>query len=164
MQHGGDLSPAALDMVERFLLPEPHHLWLYMENQEVKCMVGSYERKEISGTWANLNISRILWNAQHTRARVANPEHAIVPTTDWYGPHLAEEAVSLTLERTKSPTLFIGGGTTGEAAVCDQPPHMALAQKYRDLEMCARANALSRRPTNGRSSHSRAKPRSRSPP
>ena len=68
--------------------------------------------------------SRILWNAQHTRDRVANPEHAIVPTTDWYDPHLSEEAVSL------APTLFIGGGTTGEAAVCDQPPHMVLAQKY----------------------------------
>ena len=71
MQHAGYLSPAALDMVERFLLPAPHHLWLYMENQEVKCMASSYERKEISATWANLNISRILWNAQHTRATCA---------------------------------------------------------------------------------------------
>ena len=34
-------------------------------------MAGSYERKEISATWANLNISRILWNAQHTRATCA---------------------------------------------------------------------------------------------
>ena len=82
--------------------------------------------------------------------RVANPEDAIVPTTDWYGPHLAEEAVSLAMERTLSPTLMIGGGATGEAAVCDKTPHRVLAQKYRELEMCAHANA--------RSSHSRAKP------
>ena len=34
-------------------------------------------------------------------------------------------------ERTTSPTLFIGGGTTGEAAACDETPHRFLAQRYR---------------------------------
>ena len=71
MSHAGYLSPAALDMVERFLLPEPHHSWLYMENEEAKCIVGTYERKEISATWANLNISRIVWNAKHNRGTCA---------------------------------------------------------------------------------------------
>ena len=67
----------------------------------------------------------------HILPRVANPEHAVVPVTDWYGPHLMEEAVDFAQERTTSPTLFIGGGTTGEAAVCDKTPHRFLAQRYR---------------------------------
>ena len=56
------------------------------------------------------------------RGRVANPEHAVVPVTDWYAPHLREDAVT-------SPLLFIGGGTTGVAAVCDERPHRFLAQR-----------------------------------
>jgi hypothetical protein len=65
------MSPAALDMIENFLLPEPHHMWLWMENEEVKCKVGAYERKEVNATWANLNISRILWDGQLTRTNDA---------------------------------------------------------------------------------------------
>ena len=62
------MSPAARDMIENFLLPEPHYMWLWMENEEVKCKVGAHERGEVSATWANLNISRVLWDGQHTRA------------------------------------------------------------------------------------------------
>ena len=83
---------------------------------------------------------------RHILPRVDNPEHAIVPVTDWYGPHLAEEAIDFAMERTLSPTALIGGGTTGEGAVCDKTPHRVLASKYRQLEMCAHTNALSYRP------------------
>ena len=75
-------------------------------------------------------------------------ENAVVPVTDWYGPHLAEEAVDFALRRTRSPTLFIGGGTTGEVAVCDKTPHRFLAQRYRDHAMSAHPNSLSLRPEN----------------
>ena len=52
-------------------------MWMWMENEEVKCKVGAYERGEASATWANLNISRILWDGQHTRATHApNPLYA----------------------------------------------------------------------------------------
>ena len=42
-----------------------------MENEEAKCKVGAYERKEVNATWANLNISRILWDGQLTRTNDA---------------------------------------------------------------------------------------------
>ena len=61
------------------------------------------------------------------RGRVANPEHAVVQVTDWYAPHLREDAVT-------SPILFIGGGTTGVAAVCDEMPHRFLAQRHRSQQ------------------------------
>ena len=83
---------------------------------------------------------------RHVLPRVDNPEHAVVPVTDWYGPHLTEEAIDFAKVRTLSPTLFLGGGTTGEVAVCDKTPHRVLAQRYRELEMCAHTNALSHRP------------------
>ena len=57
-----------------------------------------------------------------------------------------ENAVAFAMERTKSPTLFIGGGTTGEAAICDKTPHRYLAQRYRELEMCAHTNSLKYKP------------------
>ena len=59
------LSSASLAAVEDLLLPEPHHLWLYMEAQEVKCIAGKYERGQIRATWANLQIGRIVWYARH---------------------------------------------------------------------------------------------------
>ena len=65
---------------------------------------------------------------------VVNPENAIVVITDWYAPHLDQEALDLTLERTLSPTVLLGGGTTGQGAVCDKTPHRLLAQSYIDLE------------------------------
>ena len=64
------------------LSPEPHHLWLYMENQEVKCIVGQYGRGKISATWTNLNISRVVWNAKREQAateRAAERERGRVP-------------------------------------------------------------------------------------
>ena len=61
------------------------------------------------------------------RGRVANPEHAFLQVTDWYAPHLREDAVT-------SPILFIGGGTTGVAAVCDEMPHRFLAQRHRSQQ------------------------------
>ena len=60
--------------------------------------------------------------------RVVNPENAVVPVTDWYAPHLREDAVT-------RPILFIGGGTTGVAAVCDEMPHRFLAQRHRSQLM-----------------------------
>jgi hypothetical protein len=61
------------------------------------------------------------------RGRVANPEHAVVLVTDWYASHLREDAVT-------RPILFIGGGTTGVAAVCDEMPHRFLAQRHRSQQ------------------------------
>ena len=86
---------------------------------------------------------------KHILPQVDNPENAIVPVTDWYAPHLMEEALQFALDRTLSPTLLIGGGTTGEVAVCDKTPHRVLAQRYRELEMCAHTNAMSLRPKEG---------------
>jgi hypothetical protein len=40
------------------------------------------------------------------------------------------------------PPFFFGGGTTGEVAVCDETPHRFLAQRYRELEMCAHTDAF----------------------
>ena len=57
-----------------------------------------------------------------------------------------EEAASFALERTKSPTKLIGGGTTGEVAVCDKTPHRFLQHRYKELEMCAHTNSLKLRP------------------
>ena len=82
----------------------------------------------------------------HILPRVDNPAHAVVPVTDWYGPHLMEGAVQYAMDRTKSPTLFIGGGTTGEAAVCDKTPHRVMSLRYREAEMCAHTNSLKYRP------------------
>lgn len=73
----GNMSPAALDLIADFLLPPPHSMWMWMENEEVKCTVGAYERGVCGVLWANLNISRILWDAQYARASLArNPEDA----------------------------------------------------------------------------------------
>ena len=55
---------------------------------------------------------------------VANPENASRPVTDWYAPHLMEEAVT-------SPTLFISGAITATVAVDDERPHRFLAQRYK---------------------------------
>ena len=41
---------------------------------------------------------------------------------------------------------MIGGGATGEVAVCDKTPHRFLALRYKELEMCAHTNALRYRP------------------
>ena len=83
---------------------------------------------------------------RHILPRVDDPENAIVPVTDWYAPHLSEEAMSLGLERALSPTLIIGGGATGEGAVCDKTPHRFMAARYRELEMCAHTNSLMYKP------------------
>ena len=83
---------------------------------------------------------------RHILPTVDNPEHAIVPVTDWYGPHMTEAAIDLAKQRTKSPTLIIGGGTTGEAAVCDKTPHRFLSHRFKELEMCAHTNNLRMRP------------------
>ena len=73
---------------------------------------------------------------------VDNPRDAVIPTTDWYAPHLAEEAHAFALERTLSPTLMLGGGITAEAAVCDKTPHRVLAQRYKELESRDHMQAL----------------------
>ena len=73
----GNMSPAALELIADFLLPAPHHMWMEMENLEVKSTVGAYERGVCGVLWANMNINRILWDAQYTRAsRAQNPEDA----------------------------------------------------------------------------------------
>jgi len=77
---------------------------------------------------------------------VVNPEDAVVVITDWYAPHLAQEALDLTLERTGSPTVLLGGGTTGQGAVCDKTPHRILAQRYIELEGRDHIEALKHRP------------------
>ena len=46
------------------------------------------------------------------------------------------------MERTKSPTLLIGGGTTGEAAVCDETPHRFLSLRYKEQAAMAAAAAV----------------------
>ena len=43
-----------------------------------------------------------------------------------------ENAVDFAQRRTKCPTLFFGGGMTGDVAVCDKTPHRPLEQRYRD--------------------------------
>ena len=73
---------------------------------------------------------------------VANPENAMVTTTDWYAPHLSAEALSDARKRTKSPTLLIGGGNTGEAAICDETPHRFLALRYKEQAAMAAAAAV----------------------
>ena len=77
----------------------------------------------------------------HVLPRVVNPEHAIVPVTDWYGRHMSEDADSLALELTTSPTVLIGGGSTAEGAVCDQHPHRFIDKRYKDLDVCQREYA-----------------------
>lgn len=72
-----NMTPGALDLIEDFLLPAPHSMWMWMENEEVKCTVAAYERGVCGVLWANININRILWDAQYTRAtRARNPEDA----------------------------------------------------------------------------------------
>ena len=75
----------------------------------------------------------LLQHLDHVLPRVANPENAVVPVTDWYGPHLLEGAVDFATD--DEAPIFIGGGTTGEVAVCDTTPHRFLAGRYRELEM-----------------------------
>ena len=82
------------------------------------------------------------WSLPH----VVDAEHAIVLTTDWYAPHLAEDAIRLARMRTTSPTLFIGGGTTAEAAVCDKKPHRDLQRIYKALEAEDALEALQLQP------------------
>ena len=104
-----------------------------------RCQVLYAEKGSVTGdTW--------LQYLDHILPVVRDPEHAIVPVTDWYAPHLSETAMAFGLERTLSPTLMIGGGTTGEAAVCDKTPHRFMAQRYKEHEMCAHTNSLNLRP------------------
>ena len=49
--------------------------------------------------------------------RGVKAEHAVVLVDDWYGPHLSGEADAFVLDRTLSPQLIQGGGTTGKTAV-----------------------------------------------
>ena len=70
----------------------------------------------------------------------------MVMMTDWYAPHLADKVQAFTLERTASPTLMLGGGTTAQGAVCDKTPHRILAQRYKALEGWCHMNELKRRP------------------
>ena len=65
---------------------------------------------------------------------VEDPADAVVVITDWYAPHLDQQALDFTLERTLSPTVMLGGGTTGQGAVCDKTPHRILAKSYIELE------------------------------
>ena len=64
---------------------------------------------------------------QHILPRVVNPEEAIVPVTDWYAPHITEEAFDFALHQVLSQALLIGGGCT-DMAVCDNKPHRWLAK------------------------------------
>ena len=77
---------------------------------------------------------------------VTRPENAIVVTTDWYAPHLSEEAAAMAMERCLTPTLLLGGGTTAEAAVCDKQPHRCLERTYQDLELHDSMVSLQERP------------------
>ena len=60
------LTSASRDAVDDLLMPEGQHSsWLWWEAQEVACIAGKFERGQISATWANLNIGRIVWYARH---------------------------------------------------------------------------------------------------
>ena len=77
---------------------------------------------------------------------VDNPKEAVIMTTDWYAPHLAKECRELVVRRTLSPDLFLGGGTTGQGAVCDKTPHRILALTYKKIEGRDHMKALLLRP------------------
>jgi hypothetical protein len=53
----------------------PNQLWLYMEHEEVKSFVGKYKRGEVSATWANLNIRRIVWQLNHSLPYLPADDH-----------------------------------------------------------------------------------------
>jgi len=77
---------------------------------------------------------------------VDNPKEAVIMTTDWYAPHLAPECRELVVRRTLSPDLFLGGGTTGQGAVCDKTPHRILALNYKAIEGRGHMKVLLLRP------------------
>ena len=104
-----------------------------------RCNVTSPHRrcKVLYAPTGSVNTETWLAYLDFILPRVDNPRDAVVTTTDWYAPHLAEEAKDFARPRTKSPTLMIGGGTSGEVAVCNKTPHRVLALRYKELEMCA---------------------------
>ena len=65
MSHASYLSPAGYAVLEDLLMPEPIHLWLYKEFQEVENIIWNYERRNISATWANLSIEQVVCNARN---------------------------------------------------------------------------------------------------
>ncbi len=77
---------------------------------------------------------------------VEDPADTVVPITDWYAAHLAQEVRDLVVAKTQSPLVFLGGGTTEDGAACDQEPHHTLNQTYKRLEERDSMEALKRRP------------------
>ena len=65
MSRAGFLSATDVAMLGDLPGMRPHHLWLYMEHAEVRCFVEKYQRGEISATFANLNLRRIVSNLGH---------------------------------------------------------------------------------------------------
>ena len=81
----------------------------------------------------------------HILPVVVHAVNAIVPVTDWYGPHMTEDAFDFAERQVLSPTLLIGGGAT-EMSVCDNNPHRFLAKRYKELEQVANLQKLTARP------------------
>ena len=77
----------------------------------------------------------------HILPVVEHPRNAIVPVTDWYEPHMTEDAYDFAERQVLSPTLLIGGGAT-EMSVCDNNPHRFIAKRYTELEQVANLLAL----------------------
>ena len=77
---------------------------------------------------------------------VENPEETQVPVLDWYSAHLADEVQELVANKTGSLVLYIGGGTTGIASVCDVVAHHELSQHYKQAEAEDHSKALRLRP------------------
>ena len=84
--------------------------------------------------------------AQKTENATVN---AIVPVTDWYGPHMTEDAFDFAERQVLSPTLLIGGGAT-ETSVCDNNPHRLMAKRYKELEQVANLQQAQDTPGGGK--------------